>query len=366
MKLHDLFGETALDEAIAGGLVRVQQHPTLPYSIYNYTESAAYTRAWSPVTRTCRGLIARTTDGEVIARGFDKFWNHNEPESEGIITAGGPVTVTSKEDGSLGVLYPVGGGKYAVATRGSFSSEQALHATQLWRDRYAGRWTPPVGMTALFEIVYPANRIVLDYGSLDDLILLGFVDTADGFTFGPDALVHDWPGRVVRTLPYGSFAEALADEPGEGVEGYVVHFLDSDRRVKIKGSWYQTLHKIVTGLNARAVWEHLCDGAPLADLLTSIPDEFRQWAQEIGEGLEAQVEGMAAEVEHEYEAIRSQLPADHTRKDFALLAKSSGQSGALFRRLDGRDYRTLLWRQIDPGVESRPSMLTCDEGNARV
>jgi RNA ligase len=351
-----LFEQGELDAAIAAGLVRVQPHPTLPYSIFNYTEACAYSRAWTDVTRACRGLILRSDTGEVIARAFDKFWNHDEPESGYAVATGGPVTVTSKEDGSLGVLYPVGDAEFAVATRGSFVSEQASHATQVWRERYAGRWVPPTGMTALFEIVYPANRIVLDYGGFDDLILLGFVETATGRTVGPDAFVHGWPGRRARTLPYDSFAEALADEPGDGVEGYVVHFLDTDQRVKIKGEWYRTLHKIVTGLNARAVWEHLRNGRLLADLLVAIPDEFRPWAQETGEGLEMQVANMAGEVEREYYAITARLSRDATRKDFALIAKASPQAPALFRRLDGRDYRDLLWRQIDPGIEARPTM----------
>lgn len=358
--LDNLFGHGALDEAVTAGLVRVQQHPTLPYSIYNYTETCAYSRSWSPITVACRGLIARSTDGEVIARPFSKFWNHDEPESGDVITTGGPVTVTSKEDGSLGVLYPAGDG-FAVATRGSFASEQAQHATHVWHDRYADHWTPPAGMTALFEIIYPANRIVLDYGALDDLILLGFVESATGDTFGPDAIAHMWPGPVARTLPYASFAEALADEPGHGVEGYVVHFLDTDQRVKIKGEWYRTLHKIVTGLNARAVWEHLRAGHALGDLLMSIPDEFRAWAQETGGRLEARVKDMTLGVEQEYAEITAQLSPHSTRKDFALLAKGSDQAGALFRRLDERDYRDLLWRQVDPGIESRPTLaMTCD------
>jgi putative RNA ligase len=49
-------------------------------------------------------------------------------------------------------------------------------------------------MTVLVEIVYPANRIVLDYGGLDDLILLGAVDIATGRTFGPGPC-RDGPGR---------------------------------------------------------------------------------------------------------------------------------------------------------------------------
>jgi hypothetical protein len=50
--------------------------------------------------------------------------------------------VTDKLDGSLGILYPTPDG-HAIATRGAFVSEQALHATELWLDRYAG-WLPPL------------------------------------------------------------------------------------------------------------------------------------------------------------------------------------------------------------------------------
>lgn len=62
-------------------------------------------------------------------------------------------------------------------------------------------------MTVLVEIVYPANRIVLDYGGLDDLILLGAVDIATGRTFGPGA-VPGWPRPVIDSFAYATLAEA--------------------------------------------------------------------------------------------------------------------------------------------------------------
>src|SRR5439155_17561955 len=48
---------------------------------------------------------------------------------------------------SLGILYPTPEG-HAIATRGSFASEQALHATEVLREKYAA-FEPPAGHTVL-------------------------------------------------------------------------------------------------------------------------------------------------------------------------------------------------------------------------
>jgi len=62
-------------------------------------------------------------------------------------------------------------------------------------------------------------------------------------------------GPVVESFAYATFAEALAAPPRDDREGLVVHFTDADQRVKIKYAEYVRLHRIVTGLSARTVWE---------------------------------------------------------------------------------------------------------------
>lgn len=380
--LGDLFQPGELQQAVDDGFVRVQHHPVLPYDIYNYTETCAYSRAWGPVTVACRGLIAHRDTGRILARALPKFWNHNEPESTGLFTSAEPVTVTEKADGSLGILYPTGPGAYAVATRGSFASVQALHASRVWHERYAQRWTPPAGKTPLFEIVYPENRIVLDYEGMDDLILIGFVDTRTGRTYGPDDFEHGWPGPAVRVLPYQSFAEALADEPTEGVEGYVVHFVQSDRRAKIKGSWYLQLHRLVTGISSRVLWEHLAvnacnqhasvqpkflvqrlmmspdriervlDAGPEWEktFVEGIPDELHRWMITTISGLRDTVAALRREILADFTAIDHEARGD--RKEFALLAKGHPDAGALFALRDGKEIVTYLWREVRPTFDA--------------
>jgi len=346
--LADVLDPAELATAVETGLVRKQSHPSRPYVIYNYTEACQYSGAWTPVTLACRGLIV--SGDTVLARPLIKFFNHSEGAPE--LRPDAPVAVTDKADGSLGIIFPDGDG-WAVATRGSFASDQARHATEVLRTRYAD-FVPPAGMTVLVEIVYPANRIVLDYGGLDDLILLGAVDIATGRTFGPEA-VPEWPGPVVDSFAYATLAEALAAPPRAGREGLVVHFTDSDERVKIKYAEYVRLHRLVTGLSARTVWEVLVSGGDLDALVEPLPDEFHAWVTAVAGELTGSVAALAAVVEAEFAAIVAQLPAGWGRREFAARAVRSEHRGALFLRLDGKDYRPGLWQLVRPAGDVTPT-----------
>lgn len=58
MSLHigEVLDLVHLDERIASGYVRVQQHPTEPLEIYNYTEKTQYegATAWDAIWKTLR------------------------------------------------------------------------------------------------------------------------------------------------------------------------------------------------------------------------------------------------------------------------------------------------------------------------
>src|SRR5437016_6113784 len=129
------------------GVVRAARHPSLPLTIYNYTAMCQYERRWCDISRMCRGLIVDDS-GDIVARPFPKFFNLEE-HSRSDVTFSKPFTVTEKVDGSLGVLYP-SGDNWAIATRGSFTSEQANRATVLYQRAYAD-FRPEPGRTYLFE-----------------------------------------------------------------------------------------------------------------------------------------------------------------------------------------------------------------------
>jgi RNA ligase len=346
VKLGDLLDAAALAKAIEDGFVRRQVHPSLPLAIYNYTERCQYERAWTDITRTCRGLIVHDGTGEVVARPWAKFFNYGE-HPEGSLDLSAPAEVTDKMDGSLGIMYWAGDG-WAIATRGSFASDQAVHATALLRDRYPD-FEPPAGMTALFEIVFPSNRIVVDYGAMDDLVLLGAVDIATGEAVGPD-WVSLWPGPLTETMTAATLAEALTLPPRSGREGVVVR-MPGSVMIKLKQDDYAALHRLITGMNARVVWERIGEGETAEQICEAIPEEFRPWVREVGGELIREKNRVVGEAAAEHERILAALPAGWGRKEYAAAAVQSPLRAWLFNLLDGRDPSAGIWKTLKPSGE---------------
>lgn len=347
--LRQVLDPAELFIAVRDGFVTARSHPTEPLRILNYTAKAQYDRAWNPTIMACRGLIYRTDTEEVVARPFHKFFNYGEADCPAFDLSA-PVVVTDKLDGSLGILYPTSKG-HAIATRGAFTSDQAIHATMTWHIKgYEASTQFSLDWTLLFEVIYPQNRIVLNYGTIDDLVLLGAVEIATGRTMDAQIVADafNWRGPVAETFPYRTLAEALNAPPRLNAEGLVIHFPDTDERVKVKQADYVELHRIVTGLNERAVWEHLSSGQPMETLYDALPDEFHGWVRGIASALTAKTEALAAAIELTYTEIVLTLPSDFSRKDFALQAVKSPHRAALFARLDGKDYWPMVWEAVKP------------------
>lgn len=350
MNIDGIVPPTLLADMIQQKYVRQQQHPTLPFIIRNYTETAAFSKTWNAATLNCRGLITDLS-GEVVARPFTKFFNsgeHENPERSGLPTDE-PVTVTDKMDGSLGILYFHEGEPW-IATRGSFASEQAQHATSLYRQQYHGHWEPTEGHTYLFEIIYPGNRIVLEYEGLDDLVMLGAVDIGSEQSLSPYEAADEanWFGPVATEFPYKTYAEALAAPPRDNAEGVVVHFRESDMRVKLKQPDYVALHKIITGTSTIGVWERLRAGDDLAALAENVPDEFYDWVKQTAHELNVVHTQWVWAAQDAYRNIVSRVDPDD-RKAFAMEANQHGNlRPALFALLDGKSIDDWAWKLVRP------------------
>lgn len=361
MKLHELLDPALLAEMLATGYVKKQSHPFVDgLVIYNYTHAAQYDRVWNDVTKQCRGLIV--LDGEVIARPFPKFFNYGEHEqavkyergayrkvypasdTHHALDHNAPVTVTDKLDGSLGILHRVGVGNLrGIATRGSFTSDQAIVATDLLNTKYRDDFEPTDGMTYLFEIIYPENRIVVDYGTKRDLILLAVLDTETGHEMMDNA----WKGPRAARMTFRTLGEALTAEPRENVEGMVVTYADGTR-VKIKQDDYVELHRLITGLNERVVWEWLNPANPrLITEKAKLPEEFWPWVEDVSVKLDAKARLIRNTAQEMFDAV----PPFVERRDFAMWVKKNVPSRYLplmFLLLDGRDVRVPIWKTLRP------------------
>ena len=52
-----------------------------PLSLYKYSPSCTYDKAWNKTNMRCRGIVFDTSTGAIVCRPFNKFFNLNERPS---------------------------------------------------------------------------------------------------------------------------------------------------------------------------------------------------------------------------------------------------------------------------------------------
>jgi RNA ligase len=332
-----------LNKYYEDGLLYKQVHPTLPLTIWNYTEKVQYENLWDEVTLMCRGLVT-DNNGDIVASPFQKFFNIEEGKFEPTEK----FEVYEKMDGSLGIVFWYRG-QWVVATRGSFTSDQANKAKEILR-----RYNTDImfrHLTFCFEIIYPENRIVLDYGDDEKLVLLGTFDK-NGKEMDVD-MWSQWGFDVVKKYDGINDYKQLKEMVKNDQEGFVVKFSNGDR-VKVKGVEYLRLHKIMTNVTTTGVWEYLRNGEDVLELLKDVPDEFYKKIQnyvkdlrygyfQISEDAGKKFDGMMYGKYNDKEPIED-------RKEFAEWVSSQPKymSGILFRMFDKKDYSEIIWNLIRP------------------
>lgn len=344
--LFDILDRDEYARALDGRYIKAQSHPTLPLIIHNYTDAATWDEHWTNATLTCRGLVTDAETGNIVARPFKKFFNHDQTLAP-VFGLDEPVHVFDKADGSLGILVPTPDG-HIIATRGSFVSDQATWATQFYQRTYANTFTPNPAWTYLFEIVYPDNRIVVDYGAQEDLILLGAIDIASGQSVPLMDASAGWPGPVVAVFPYATLADVLAAPEVRNAEGFVIWHPERDERVKVKFVEYKRLHKLLTGINTKHVWEILAAGKDPAAEFASAPDEFHGWLRGQMETLFNQYEQVEQDALAAFHDLVDRLPVGFDRRTFAEAAAHHPLKVYLFLLLDERNLSEAIWKTLRP------------------
>jgi RNA ligase len=238
---------------------------------------------------------------------------------------------------------------------------------------------PELLVTPIVEIIYSENRIVVDY-DYEGLVLLGLVWKNTGYEMSylaaeEFARTHQFP--LVRR-----FEKSLAECAGENennAEGYVLTYPSTGLKVKVKFEEYVRLHRILTGLNPRAIWEMLVppemlQKSPQAAELNAAVAEKRLASVDsiLGDpkmptGFIAWFGGWVnylrtefARIEREAKAVFDNRPIIRPnnidgvlelgeRKTQALyFLQAPSLCGVLFAMLDGKGYDTIIWKSIKP------------------
>ena len=379
MKMHELFDMEEYEQLVAAKYIREQTHPRFPHLVVsNYTESCTWDKAWNNITLACRGLVWNNKTLDIVARPFNKFFNYGQ-EGAPDIALDKTVVVSEKMDGSMGVLYQTPDFAWAISTRGSFASEQAEFATQWFHDEfldpvksgltefgidhYEYSWEPITGLTYIFEIIYPENRIVVDYGDREGLVLLGVVDINTGKSGMPSrGDTFDWPGEIVEFHEFETFGDVIASGERSNKEGFVVWLPETDERVKIKHEEYVILHRFMTNTSPKNIWEVLSAGQDPAETFALAPDEFHEWMKGVIEDLVTKYNALYEDAHKKYESIIESFGYDYwTRAEFAKLAAKEPNSALLFKILDSRSLDETIWKMIKPRGDEKMVMKPVDQ-----
>jgi RNA ligase len=368
-------------------LVDVATHPQFPLQMLTYGREAVHTNNWDSVIRKCRGIIFNIETDDIIARPFEKFFN--------LRTAGMPATdpndwsvseisdrwkleppeVWEKMDGFLCTMYSYNNKQY-IASKGSFDSVHAKWATAWYQANVKGVW--PEGYTPVFEGICSSIRIVVDYEKFEGLVLLAVINNETGEELSgndlrqtarilgvetPDIYDLTWQGASAKSL----------DTEVENFEGYVLVWRRPGQtpfRLKVKYVDYLRLHRMVSGVSAKAIYRGLSDPAYKGELNEWINDSTPWFSKFVAKWVRA-LQGRHDELRDKadaamgvYRGVLNQQYAETgvlpMKKDWAMLfqrPETKDVQAILFALYNDKDVEQVIWKLTKPLIKSSQPMI---------
>lgn len=209
-----------------------------------------------PLATECRGIVFDAS-GNVISRPFHKFFNVGETEETQVSKLTGTYEILEKRDGSL--ITPVLiGGAVVFKSKKSFYSDVAVEANsnvpeqvyQFSLEFCKDNFTP------IFEYTSPNNRVVIDYGTEPEFVLLALRNNVTGEYVPYHTLELVAESHGVNLIErYGLTLNECFDNSKylTDFEGWCLRDTDTGFYAKLKTDWYLRNHKARTKLRERDV-----------------------------------------------------------------------------------------------------------------
>jgi len=197
-------------------------------------------------------------------------------------------------------------------------------------------------ITYLFEIIYPDNRIVVDYKGQERLSLIGAINKIDGEDFNIKDITV-WPDKA---KVYSGIKDIyqLQEKDDKENEGFVVRY-SSGFRVKVKFKEYLRLHKLLTQVSTVSIWECLKNDSDLNEILDRVPDEFNKWVKNTRDELIRKFSSIKKEC---LAAYTQNKDCFNTRKELALWAKTQSHPDIIFGLADNKNIDEIIWKKLKP------------------
>jgi hypothetical protein len=204
------------------------------------------------------------------------------------------------------------------------------------------------------KIMGGQNRIVVDYGDYEGLVLLGAFNTETGNEI-PYLELKSLEGfDVVKKYDGVRDYSELKGKVKSNAEGFVVRFSNGER-IKIKGEEYLKLHKVMTNISTTSIWEQLSEGKDIVELVSLLPDEFykkvKQYADNMGYNFYRISEYCGKAHDYYRFGKYGDSHPEPTKKEFVEFVRENIQPvfhPVMFAIWDGKPYDKIIWNILKP------------------
>jgi RNA ligase len=220
----------------------------------------------------------------------------------------------------------------------------------------------PKTCTPVFEIVYPENRVVVDYGNKRELVLLAIFEH-NGVEWHPrrvDQIAELCGFRRPKRYDFDIRTEMPFEENSEG---YVARF-ESGLRIKIKSPTYLRIHRLLNHLSPKGVVE-LIRGKEYRATVKQLPKTIAKDFDDIRAHVQSMYYNIFTAAHENLQRMLSEVGENHPRKDYALWVSknvANAESGFVFALLDEKDIEDKIWKLVlervreEAGPHPRDSM----------
>lgn len=121
--------------------------------------------------------------------------------------------------------------------------------------------------------------------------------------------------------------------------------------MKIKFDEYVRLHKIITGLSVKGVWEFYKGNGIKGDIkkiAEDAPDEFYKWLEDTAREIRLAFHDISSQASLDYADLLMEVGSTAPRKEQAEFIKKTKYPSVVFSMLDSRAWDQLVWKMIKP------------------
>jgi len=232
-------------------------------------------------------------------------------------------SIQNKEDGSVASFIKLPNGKVVGKTKMGFDNIQSQAINRIYNSNIELKrfidWSVNSDIVAIFEYVSPYNRIVLNYKK-EELILLKLRSNKTGEYLNLVDFAHQIGSLRTAEFEHPQSLDDLLkiNENEINKEGRVVHF-EGDHFIKIKNSWYISLHGLLTEdiYRENIIIGHILDDK-IDDVLGQIPQDDVDTHSRINKIINIVKKSISDKVSEINDAYSHFLSLSISKKDYAI------------------------------------------------